>query len=53
MPNGKIQSLKIMPAGASELDARSKLAPGKYTIRWQALSVDGHITRGEIPFIVR
>lgn len=53
MPDGKVQSLKIISAGASELDARSKLAPGKYTIRWQALSTDGHITRGEIPFIVR
>lgn len=53
MPNGKIKPLKIVSAGASELDAHSKLAPGKYTIRWQALSVDGHITRGEIPFVVR
>jgi methionine-rich copper-binding protein CopC len=26
------------------------LAPGDYKLKWQVLSVDGHITRGEIPF---
>ena len=28
------------------------LAPGSYVLRWQVLSVDGHITRGDIPFKV-
>jgi copper resistance protein C len=28
------------------------LTPGVYTLRWQVLSVDGHITRGDIPFKV-
>ncbi len=28
------------------------LAPGKYVVKWQVLAVDGHITRGEIPFSV-
>lgn len=28
------------------------LAKGSYTLRWQALSSDGHITRGQIPFQV-
>jgi copper resistance protein C len=28
------------------------LAPGKYRIRWQVLALDGHITRGDIPFTV-
>ena len=53
MPNGNIKPLKIISDDASELDSHSTLSPGKYTIRWQALSVDGHITRGEIPFVVR
>ena len=29
------------------------LTPGSYTLRWQALSSDGHITRGQIAFKVR
>jgi len=29
------------------------LKPGAYAIRWQVLAPDGHISRGEIPFIVR
>lgn len=28
------------------------LTPGRYRLRWQVLSVDGHITRGDIPFRV-
>jgi hypothetical protein len=28
------------------------LPPGEYRIRWQVLAVDGHITRGDIPFRV-
>ena len=29
------------------------LSPGAYTIRWQVLAPDGHITRGEVPFTVK
>jgi methionine-rich copper-binding protein CopC len=29
-----------------------KLAKGAYVLRWQVLSSDGHITRGEVPFQV-
>ena len=28
------------------------VAPGDYRLKWQVLSIDGHITRGEIPFRV-
>jgi methionine-rich copper-binding protein CopC len=28
------------------------LTPGDWSLAWQALSIDGHITRGEIPFRV-
>lgn len=28
----------------------SALAPGSYKLRWQVLAIDGHITRGDIPF---
>ena len=26
--------------------------PGSYVVHWQVLSIDGHITRGELPFKV-
>ena len=29
------------------------LAKGAYVLRWQVLSSDGHITRGEVPFLVQ
>ena len=28
------------------------VAPGAYRLHWQVLAVDGHITRGDIPFSV-
>lgn len=28
------------------------LVPGAYVLRWQVLAIDGHITRGDIPFTV-
>lgn len=28
------------------------LTAGAYSLRWQVLAVDGHITRGDIPFAV-
>jgi methionine-rich copper-binding protein CopC len=47
----------LTPAGdspADGLDAESKLLPpGAWRLHWQVLSVDGHITRGDIPFTVR
>ena len=34
------------------LTATGDLRPGAYTVRWQVLAVDGHITRGDVPFTV-
>lgn len=52
---GAAQELKIDEK--SPVDAvlgRAKgLAPGKYKVRWQVLAIDGHITRGDIPFSVK
>jgi len=28
------------------------LAPGAHVLRWQVLAIDGHITRGDVPFTV-
>jgi methionine-rich copper-binding protein CopC len=40
------------PPNTLKTDALN-LEPGAYRLRWQVLSVDGHITRGEIPFRMR
>jgi methionine-rich copper-binding protein CopC len=51
--DGTTATLALLKQSADDdLSAAAKLTPGKYTLRWQALAVDGHITRGEIPFVV-
>jgi len=54
-PDGGQQALAAAPdSPADELDAEAKaLSAGQWRLRWQVLSVDGHITRGDIPFSVR
>ncbi len=53
--DAKPLSLKIeKQAAADVLSAKaSGLKPGAYSVRWQVLASDGHITRGEVPFTVR
>ncbi len=34
------------------LNSSVNLSPGAYVLRWQVLAVDGHITRGDVPFTV-
>ncbi len=52
-PDGTQAVLPIAPASATNaLDAQADLKPGAYTLRWQALALDGHITRGDVPFTV-
>ena len=42
------------PAAPDTLLGQAKdLKTGEYRIQWQVLAVDGHITRGEVPFTVR
>ena len=54
-PTGAEQ--RLTPAADSAPDALDTeardLSPGAWRLRWQVLSVDGHITRGDIPFNVR
>jgi methionine-rich copper-binding protein CopC len=47
--------LEIQEGGSPDrLNAQLKgLTPGDYKLKWQVLAIDGHITRGEIPFRVR
>ncbi len=53
--DGKAGNLPLSKQVApNELDANAPaLEPGTYSLRWQALASDGHITRGEIPFRVQ
>jgi hypothetical protein len=53
-PDGSSTTLALSAGTPPDLlTARaSGLAPGAYRLRWQVLSVDGHITRGDIPFSV-
>jgi hypothetical protein len=53
--SGKVQTLTLAQQDTPDtLTAESvKVSSGGYTIRWQALASDGHITRGEIPFVVQ
>lgn len=52
-PNKSEKVLVIATGGQSnELDTTADLTPGAYTLRWQALALDGHITRGDLPFTV-
>lgn len=52
-PPGAASTVSIDPASpVDEIDAAATLKPGHYSLRWQVLAVDGHITRGDIPFTV-
>ena len=55
MPDGKVSQLPTgqQPAPDSLNVKADGIKAGRYTLRWQVLAADGHITRGEIPFEVR
>jgi hypothetical protein len=43
----------ISPDGPPDImTTHLDLKPGDYVLRWQVLAVDGHITRGDVPFAV-
>lgn len=50
-------SQSVLPIAADTppdiLRSTADLRPGDYTVRWQVLAVDGHITRGDVPFSVK
>ena len=53
-PDGNPRALAQRPdvAPAVVVARATGLAAGAYRLRWQVLAVDGHITRGDIPFKV-
>jgi methionine-rich copper-binding protein CopC len=53
LPDKTQSTLPISQDGGDDkLETTTTLAPGTYTIRWQVLAIDGHITRGDVPFTV-
>ncbi len=50
------RSTKVLPIAETSpedaLETSAELAPGAYSLRWQVLAVDGHITRGDVPFTI-
>lgn len=49
----KTETVPIGEASTSDTIVTSLALPaGRYTLRWQVLAVDGHITRGDVPFTV-
>lgn len=55
LPSGETEKLEVLsqPSPAVLAAKAVRLAPGAYSIRWQVLTNDGHITRGEVPFKVK
>lgn len=52
-PDRSQMVLPISPDGAPDaLESTATLVPGAYTLRWQVLATDGHITRGDVAFTV-
>ena len=52
-PDGSQTVLKLNPSAANVAGAEAQPAlPGAYVLRWQVLAIDGHITRGVVPFTV-
>jgi len=53
-PDNTQTVLRISQTGAPNVIATSTelTAPGPYSVRWQVLAIDGHITRGDVHFTV-
>jgi methionine-rich copper-binding protein CopC len=53
--DGSARSIPIEQESRPDVVAAklSGLAPGQYRLRWQVLAIDGHLTRGDIPFSVQ
>ncbi len=53
-PSGKTHTLVAVQSSPGSITAKAaQLAGGTYVLRWQALSTDGHVTRGELQFQVK
>lgn len=54
-PDGSVAAVALLPdAPEGVLAGRARVtANGRWKLHWQVLSLDGHITRGEVSFSVR
>lgn len=54
LPDGAKTDVAIDQAGEPNIltGTTEDLSTGAYVLRWQVLAIDGHITRGDIPFTV-
>jgi methionine-rich copper-binding protein CopC len=53
-PDHSRSTVAIAPGGPPDIiSAHLTLTPGDYVVRWQVLAVDGHITRGDVPLVVK
>jgi methionine-rich copper-binding protein CopC len=54
-PDGAPMAVAIAPDSAPDIvEAKmTGLTVGQYRLRWQVLAIDGHLTRGDIPFSVK
>jgi methionine-rich copper-binding protein CopC len=55
LPDRSSRTLALEPQSSADIlrSRASGLTKGAYKLRWQVLAADGHITRGEIPFVVK
>ena len=55
LPDQTLRPVALQPSSAPAALAAhiTGLGSGAYTLRWQVLAADGHISRGEIPFQVK
>lgn len=53
-PDGTTSRIALIPDASPAVLAGhlASLTSGAYSIRWQVLATDGHITRGDVPFTV-
>lgn len=53
-PDASSMSLALAPSTSPDTLAATikDLPAGQYRLHWQVLAVDGHITRGDIPFTI-
>jgi methionine-rich copper-binding protein CopC len=54
-PDGTQQNLPLAKQASPDIleSQAAGLNPGTYTLQWQVLASDGHMSKGEVPFTVK